>query len=377
MLVATQEGPVIVGIPKEIKPQENRVGAVPAGVGALVARGHTVLVQEGAGLGSGLPDAEYLAAGAQIVATAEELWARAEMVWKVKEPVPEEYPRIREGQVVYAYLHLAPDPTQTHALLDRGCVAIAFETIEEDGRLPALQPMSEVAGRLSVQMGARALERVNGGRGVLLGGVPGVPPAKVVVLGAGSVGRNAAWTAVGMGARVTVLDIDLQRLRWLDDTFHGRLETLYSTGHTIEAMVRRADLLVGGVLVPGARAPTLVPRSLVAQMKRGAAIVDVAVDQGGCIETIRPTTHADPMYVDEGVVHYGVTNMPGAVPRTSTFALQNATLPWALALADKGWRRACAEDGALARGLNVVHGRVVYPAVAEAHGLELADWRAV
>jgi alanine dehydrogenase len=366
---------VIVGIPKEIKPQENRVGAVPAGVSALTARGHTVLVERGAGAGSGLPDAEYATAGAELVDTAEELWGRADLVWKVKEPVAAEYPRIREGQVVYAYLHLAPDRTQTEALLARGCVAIAFETIEQDGRLPALQPMSEVAGRLSIQMGARALEKTHGGRGVLLGGVPGVPPGQVVVLGAGSVGRNAARMAMGLGARVTVLDIDQQRLRWLDDHHPGRIETLYSTAHTVEAAVRRADLLVGGVLVAGARAPTLVPRELVAQMKRGAAIVDVAIDQGGCIETIRPTTHAEPMYVDEGVVHYGVTNMPGAVPRTSTFALQNATLPWALALADKGWRRACEEDAALARGLNVVHGQVVYRAVAEAHGLPLARWR--
>jgi len=366
---------VIVGIPKEIKPQENRVGAVPAGVSALTGRGHTVLVQRGAGAGSGLSDDEYAGAGAELVDTAEELWARAELVWKVKEPIAAEYPRIRAGQVVYAYLHLAPDRAQTEALLERGCIAIAFETIEKNGQLPALQPMSEVAGRLSIQMGARALEKVHGGRGVLLGGVPGVPPGQVVVVGAGSVGRNATRMALGLGARVTVLDIDLQRLRWLDDHYSGRIETLYSTSHTIEAAVRRADLLVGGVLVAGARAPTLVPRSLVAEMKPGAAIVDVAIDQGGCIETIRPTTHADPMYVDEGVVHYGVTNMPGAVPRTSTFALQNATLRWALALADKGWRRACEEDPALARGLNVVGGQVVYGAVAEAHRLPLARWQ--
>ena len=365
---------MIVGIPQEIKPQENRVGAVPAGVSALVARGHTVLVQGGAGEGSGLTDAEYAAAGAELVDGADEVWGRAELVWKVKEPTPAEYPLIREGQVVYAYLHLAPDRPQTEALLASGCIAIAFETIEQGGRLPALQPMSEVAGRLSVQMGARALEKVSGGRGVLLGGVPGVPPGQVVVLGAGSVGRHATAMAVGLGSRVTVLDIDLQRLRWIDDHYPGRVETTYSTAHTIEAAVRQADLLVGGVLVAGARAPTLVPRSLVAQMKRGAAIVDVAVDQGGCVQTIRPTTHADPMYLEEGVVHYGVTNMPGAVPRTSTFALQNATLPWALALADKGWRQACRDDAALARGLNVVHGEVVYPAVAASHGMELRWW---
>lgn len=365
---------MIVGIPKEIKPQEHRVGAVPAGVRALVRRGHTVLVERGAGLGSGLHDEEYEAAGAEIVDTPDALWGRAEMVWKVKEPIAEEYPRIREGQIVYAYLHLAPDLPQTRALLDAGCIAIAFETIEADGRLPALQPMSEVAGRLAVQLGTRALERQNGGRGVLLGGVPGVPPAHVAVLGAGSVGRNAAWMAVGLGARVTVLDIDLQRLRWLDDTFHGRIETLFSTAHTVEAMARTADLLVGAVLVPGARAPTIVTREAVATMKRGAAVVDVAVDQGGCVETIRPTTHGEPTYIEEGVVHCGVTNLPGAVPRTSTFALQNATLPWALALADKGWRTACQEDAALAKGLNVAHGQVLYPAVAEAHGLPLGSW---
>lgn len=365
---------MIVGVPKEIKPQENRVGIVPSGVAALVRNGHTVLVQKGAGLGSGITDDEYVAAGARIAETAEEVWGSANMIWKVKEPIAPEYPLIRENQIIYAYLHLAPDPAQARALLDAGCVAIAFETMATDtGALPLLAPMSEVAGRLSIQVGARCLENYFGGGGVLLGGVPGVAPGKVVVLGGGSVGKNAARMAMGLGADVTVLDVNLDRLRWFDDTFGGRIRTLYSSPYTIEEEVTRADLVVGAVLLPGARAPRLVTRELVSRMKQGAAIVDVAIDQGGCVETIKITTHANPTYLVDGVVHYGVANMPGAVPRTSTFALQNATLPFAVRLANLGWEEAAAADPMLARGLNVVHGKVVHPAVAQALDLPLAE----
>lgn len=359
---------MIVGVPTEIKPQENRVAIVPAGVHALASRGHTVLVQAGAGLGSGLTDEELVESGAEISPDAEDLWSRADMIWKVKEPVAAEYPLMRPGQIIYAYLHLAPDRQQTQALMDAGVVAIAYETIERpDGSLPLLAPMSEVAGRLSVQAGARCLERFYGGRGVLLGGIPGVPPGRVVVIGGGSVGRNAAWMAVGLGAEVAVLDINLDRLRWFDDNFHGRIHTLYSSRLTIHEAVARADLVIGAVLVPGARAPSLVTRDDVAAMRPGAAIVDVAIDQGGCVETIRPTTHADPTFTVDEVVHYGVTNMPGAVPRTSTFGLHNATHPYAVMIADLGWEAALAKDPALALGLNVCRGKITHAAVAAAH----------
>ncbi len=366
---------MIVGVPREIKPQENRVSAVPAGVRTLVRRGHTVLVERGAGTGSGIADEEYAAAGAALVDGPEEVWERADLIWKVKEPIAPEYPRLREGQIVYTFLHLAPDRPQTDALLGAGVIGIAYETIETaDHRLPVLAPMSEVAGRLSVQAGAHCLERFQGGQGILLGGVPGVPPAKVTVIGGGVVGKNAAWTAVGMGARVTIIDIDLERLRWFDDNFHGRIQTLYSTAHTIEDHVQSCDLVIGAVLTAGARTPTLIPRAMVEGMKPGAALVDVAVDQGGCAETTRPTTHAEPTYRVGDVVHYCVANMPGAVPRTSTFALHNATLPYCLRLADLGWEAALAGDPALARGLNVCRGKVTCEAVAEAHGLPFSPW---
>ncbi|RME29082.1 MAG: alanine dehydrogenase [Deltaproteobacteria bacterium] len=360
---------MIIGIPKEIKPQENRVGCIPSNVRQLVEHGHTVLVEKDAGIGSGLTDQEYIEAGATIVDTADEVWGRADLIWKVKEPIAEEYPKIREGQILYTYLHLAPDLPQTRALMESGCIAFAYETVEVNGKLPLLQPMSEVAGRLSVQAGAHCLEKYQGGRGVLLGGVPGVPSGEVVVIGGGIVGKNAVAMAVGIGADVTILDINLDVLRWYDDSYHGRVNTLYSSQHNIEESLRKADLLIGAVLVPGAKAPHLVRREHLSLMKPGAAIVDVAVDQGGCVETTHATTHADPTYIVDGIVHYGVANMPGAVARTSTFALNNATLRYGLELADKGWERAIAENEALRKGLNVCKGRITYKAVAEAHGL--------
>ncbi|MCB9759370.1 MAG: alanine dehydrogenase [Alphaproteobacteria bacterium] len=366
---------MIVGVPTEIKPQENRVGLVPGGVKALVAAGHDVLVQQGAGNGSGLPDDEYIRAGAEIVPTAEEIYGRAALIWKVKEPLSAEYPLLRAGQILYTYLHLAPDPTQTAALLEAGVVGIAYETVElADGTLPLLTPMSEVAGRLSVQSGAWCLTRHQGGRGVLLGGVPGVEPGEVVVIGGGVVGLNAVKMAVGLGADVTVLDIDLDRLRWFDDLYSGRIKTLYSNGHNIERALGRADLVIGAVLVAGARAPKLITRDMLSLMKPGSAIVDVAVDQGGCVETTRPTTHAEPTYVVDGIVHYAVANMPGAVARTSTFALNNATIPYGLRIANLGWEAALRADPALARGLNVVGGEVTNPHVAHDLGLPYARW---
>jgi len=361
---------MLVGVPKEIKPQENRVGLIPAGVRQLVQNGHTVIVEQNAGSGSGIPDGEFIAAGAEIVSTAEEVWARSEMIWKVKEPIAPEYTRLREGQILYTYLHLAPDRPQTDALLNAGVVGIAYETVQDpDGSLPLLTPMSEVAGRLSVQAGARCLERVCGGRGVLLGGVPGVAPGNVVVIGGGIVGLNAIRMAMGMGADVTVLDINLHRLRWFDNTFQGRVKTLYSSTHNLEQSLGTADLVIGAVLVAGAKAPHLVTREHLSLMQPGAAIVDVAVDQGGCVETTHATTHADPIYDVDGIVHYAVANMPGAVARTSTFALNNATMRQGVAIANKGWKTAIAEDPTLKPGVNVVAGNVTYEAVAEAHGL--------
>ncbi len=360
---------MVIGIPKEIKPQENRVGCIPSNVRQLVEHGHTVLVEQNAGTGSGLTDEEYVDAGATMVATADEVWGQADLIWKVKEPISAEYGKIREGQILYTYLHLAPDLPQTQALLASGCIAFAYETVDVNGRLPLLQPMSEVAGRLSVQAGAHCLEKYQGGRGVLLGGVPGVPSGEVVVIGGGIVGKNAVAMAVGLGADVTILDINLDVLRWYDDSYRGRVNTLFSSQHNVEESLRKADLLVGAVLVPGAKAPHLVRREHLSLMKQGAAIVDVAVDQGGCVETTHATTHADPTYVVDGVVHYGVANMPGAVARTSTFALNNATLRYGLALADKGWEKAIADDRSLKLGLNVCKGQVTYKAVADAHGL--------
>lgn len=359
---------MIVGVPKEQKAGERRVALTPAGVRALTEGGHRVLVEAGAGAGSGIADEEYRRAGAS-PGPAEQVWGEAELILKVKEPLPAEWPRLRPGLVLFTYLHLAADPSLTRTLLDRKLIAIAYETVQRPDRsLPLLTPMSEVAGRLAVQVGAHYLERPAGGRGVLLSGVPGVPPANVVIIGGGTVGLNAAKVAVGMGADVALLDISVDRLRYVDDLFRGRVVTLHSNSFNVARAVQRADLLVGGVLIAGARAPRVVTEAMVREMKEGAVIVDVAVDQGGCVETIRPTTLADPVYTLHGVVHYAVTNMPALVPRTSTFALTNATLPYILALADKGPHRAALEDPALARGINAWEGAIVHPAVAGAMG---------
>jgi alanine dehydrogenase len=362
---------MIIGVPKEIKNNEFRVGMTPGGAAEFVAHGHTVLVQKAAGEGSSFPDAEYLRAGAELVETAEEVFARAEMIVKVKEPQASEIARLRPGQVLYTYLHLAPDLPQTEGLIGSGAVCIAYETVELPNRaLPLLAPMSEVAGRMAAQVGASYLQKPNGGRGVLMGGVPGVPPANVVVLGAGVVGINAAYIACGMGAQVSVLDVNLDRLRYIDELWGNRMRTVYSNRHNVEDAVYAADLVIGAVLLPGAKAPWLVTKDMLPSMKTGSVVVDVSVDQGGCIETTHPTTHADPTYVVEGVVHYGVANMPGAVPNTSTLALTNATLRYGLAIADKGWRQAILDDAALAKGVNVLDGKIVYAPVAEAHGME-------
>ena len=357
-----------VGVPKEIKDHEDRVGLVPSSVAELVHHGHEVLVERGAGMGAGLGDDQYTAAGARIVDGAEEVF-QSEMIVKVKEPLAVERKRLRRGQVLFTYLHLAPDRAQTEDLLKSGVTAIAYETVTSpSGTLPLLTPMSEVAGRLAPQVGAHYLERAAGGRGVLLGGVPGVPPAEVVVLGGGVSGTHAATIALGMGATVFVVDRSAEVLRRLAAQFPG-LRTIFSTRDALGAILRRADLLVGAVLVPGAAAPKLVTREMVASMKPNSVIVDIAIDQGGCCETSKPTSHSNPTYVEEGVIHYCVTNMPGAVARTSTFALNNATLPFALALADKGWRKAIADDAHLRNGLNVHEGKVTCRPVAEALGL--------
>ena len=362
---------MIVGVPTEIKPDENRLALVPAGAEALVRAGHEVLVQAEAGAGSGFADEDYEGVGAEIVGGADEVWERAELVVKVKEPVGPEHGRLRDGQTVFTYFHFAADQVLTEAVLGSGCTAIAYETVQlPGGELPLLTPMSEVAGRMAVQEGAKYLEKVSGGRGILLGGVPGVLPAEVTILGGGVVGTNAAKIAAGFGAHVTVMDVDLNRLRYLSDVMPANVELLHSNRHHILEQLERVDLLVGAVLLPGAKAPELVRREDLARVKEGAVVVDVAVDQGGCVETIHPTTHADPTYVVDGVVHYGVSNMPGAVPRTSTLALTNATFPYVLTLAGRGWREACRADLALARGVNVVDGRVTYAAVAEAFDLD-------
>jgi alanine dehydrogenase len=354
-----------IGVPKEIKDNESRVSLVPAGVRALVEHGHQVLVQDEAGAGSGIDNAEYEAAGAVIVADAAAVFRRADLIVKVKEPLAAETKRLRPGQVLFTYLHLAPAPELTHALMESGATAIAYETItDQEGGLPLLTPMSEVAGRMAIQVGAAYLQRPNGGRGVLLGGVPGVPPGDVIILGGGTVGINAAMMALGLGARVTVLDRFLPRLRYLDEIFGGRLTTVYSTQHYVEEAARRADLLIGAVLIPGASAPRLVTRAMVGRMKKGSVIVDVAVDQGGCIETTHPTTHSDPTYVVDGVIHYCVANMPGALPRTSTFALTNATLPYVLKIAGKGFHDAARDDATLRPGINVHAGKITCEAVA-------------
>ncbi|WP_114967075.1 alanine dehydrogenase [Alkalilacustris brevis] len=361
-----------IGSPREIKPQEFRVGLTPSAAREAVSHGHEVLIEAGAGMGAGFTDADYEAAGARILPDAKDIFAQAEMIVKVKEPQAGERKLLREGQVLFTYLHLAPDPEQTHGLIESGVTAIAYETVTDDrGGLPLLAPMSEVAGRLAPQMGAWTLQKANGGRGVLMGGVPGVRPANVVIIGGGVVGTAAARVAVGMGANVTVLDRSIPRMSYLDDIFQGRLTTQYSSQANLAELLPEADMVVGAVLIPGAAAPKLVTRAQLPQMKPGAAIVDVAIDQGGCFETSRPTTHADPIYEVDGVMHYCVANMPGAVARTSTIALGNATMPFMLALADKGWRQACEDDPNLLNGLNVHSGHLTYYAVGRALGIDV------
>ena len=358
-----------IGCPKEIKPQEYRVGLTPNAAREAASHGHEVLIETGAGDGAGFSDADYQAAGARILPDAAGVFDAAEMIVKVKEPQPVERAMLRAGQVLFTYLHLAPDPAQTDDLLASGATCIAYETVTDDrGGLPLLAPMSEVAGRLAPQMGAWALQKANGGRGVLMGGVPGVGPASVLVLGGGVVGTHAARIAAGMGADVTVLDRSLPRLRYLDDTFGGQFRNRYSTTGAVAELLAGADMVIGAVLIPGAAAPRLVSRAMLADMKPGAVLVDVAIDQGGCFETSRATTHDDPVYDVDGIRHYCVANMPGAVPRTSTIALGNATLPFVLALADKGWRQACKDDAHLAEGLNVQAGQLTNRAVGEALG---------
>jgi alanine dehydrogenase len=361
-----------IGCPKEVKNQEYRVGLTPAAVQEAVAAGHKVLVETGAGSGAGFPDAAYVAVGAAIAANAEEVFAGSEMIVKVKEPQPAERAMLREGQVLFTYLHLAPDPEQTRDLLASGVTAIAYETVtDRSGGLPLLAPMSEVAGRLAPQMGAWALQKANGGRGVLMGGVPGVAPARVAVIGGGVVGTHAARIAAGMGARVTVLDRSLPRLRYLDDVFGTLFATRYASKGNLDELVAEADMVIGAVLIPGAAAPKLVSRAQLSTMLPGAAVVDVAIDQGGCFETSHATTHDDPIYVVDGIVHYCVANMPGAVARTSTIALGNATMPFMLALANKGWKRACEEDEHLLAGLNTHAGHLTYAAVGAALGIDV------
>ncbi len=356
-----------IGCPKEIKPQEFRVGMTPDAAREAVGHGHEVLIEKNAGVGAGFADADYVAAGARIVDTAEEVFAQADMIVKVKEPQAIERKRLRKGQVLFTYLHLAPDPEQTRDLIDSGATCIAYETVTDArGGLPLLAPMSEVAGRLAPQVGAWTLQKANGGSGVLLGGVPGVAPANVVIIGGGVVGTAAARVAVGMGARVTVLDRSVPRLSYLDDIFHGKLVTQYSSAGALAELLPTADMVIGAVLIPGAAAPKLVSRAQLKSMKPGSALVDVAIDQGGCFETSRATTHQDPVYEVDGVMHYCVANMPGAVAHTSTQALGNATMPFMLALANKGWKQACRDDRHLLNGLNVHAGRLTYEAVGRA-----------
>lgn len=360
-----------IGVPQEIKEKEFRVGLVPAGVKVLCSHGHRVTVEKGAGLGSGIPDEEYVAAGARLAATAQQVWDSAEMIIKVKEPLEPEYSFLREGLILYTYLHLAPLPELTEVLLNAGVAAIAYETVqEENGFLPLLAPMSQVAGRMAVQVGAHFLEKEAGGSGVLLAGIPGVQPGHVTILGAGTVAVNSAQIAMGLGATTTILGRNLTRLSELDRLYHGRLTTLVCNQHSIEAELAKADVVIGGVLTPGGRAPRLISRSMLGLMKQGSVIVDVAIDQGGCTETSRPTYHSDPTYKEEGIIHYCVANMPGAVPRTSTFGLTNATLPYAVEMANLGLEEAARRNRALARGINVYQGRVTNGPVARSQGRE-------
>lgn len=361
---------MIIGVPKEIKSSENRVGLTPGGAMEFVKRGHEVYVQSNGGSGSGYEDQNYIEAGAKILGTIEEIYAIAEMIVKVKEPIASEYPLIKKDQLIFTYFHFASYEPLTMAMIERGAVCLAYETVKgKDGSLPLLVPMSEVAGRMSIQQGAKYLEKPMGGRGVLLGGVPGVQPAKVLVLGGGVVGTQAARMAAGLGADVTLMDVSLNRLRYLADVMPANVSTIFSSEFNIRKAITDHDLIVGAVLIPGAKAPNLISRDMLKEMRPGTVVVDVAVDQGGCIETCKPTTHDNPTYVVDGIVHYCVANMPGAVPYTSTIALTNATLPYALQLANKGWKQACNDNNELKEGLNIVHGKVVYKAVAEAFNL--------
>lgn len=362
---------MIIGIPKEIKNNENRVGATPAGVKEMVKHGHAVLVQHTAGEGSGFPDEQYAEAGAQILPSIEDVYASSEMIVKVKEPIAQEYPLVKDGQLLFTYFHFASDLALTEAMIKARGVCIAYETVTDKyGTLPLLTPMSEVAGRMSIQEGARFLEKPQGGKGILLGGVPGVKPAKVLILGGGTVGCNAALMAAGLGADVTMVDISLPVLRRIADVMPKNVKTMFSSAHNIETELPSTDLVIGSVLIPGAKAPHLVTKEMLRLLKPGTVLVDVAIDQGGCFETSHPTTHADPVYTIDGIVHYAVANIPGAVPYTSTLALTNATLPYALRLADKGWIDACRSDHGLAEGVNMVEGKITYESVAEAFGME-------
>ena len=360
-----------IGIPKEIKPQENRVAIQPGGVMTLVQQGHKVMVEKDAGLGSGFSDVEYVAAGAQIESDVDALWAAADMIMKVKEPIAEEYSRIKAGQILFTYFHFAADKTLTQAIIDSKCIAIAYETVEKvDRSLPLLIPMSEVAGRMATQEGAKFLEKAMGGRGVLMGGIPGVPSANTLVLGGGIVGVNAAKIAAGMGSNTTIMDINMPRLRYLDDVMPKNITTLFSSEANIRAMLPTVDLIIGAVLKPGAKAPHLITREMLSHMRPGTVLVDVAIDQGGCFETSKPTTHQDPVYFVDEILHYCVANMPGAVPYTSTLGLTNVTLPYAVALANKGWKQAVKDDAVLLKGVNIVEGTIVYEDVADAFSME-------
>jgi len=362
---------MIIGVPKEVKSHENRVALQPGGALQLIKNGHHVLIQKGAGNGTGFTDEMYSQAGADIVDDVEALWQRSEMIMKVKEPIAEEYPRMRDGQIIFTYFHFAADEALTKAVIDSGCIAIAYETVEKsDGSLPLLIPMSEVAGRMASQEGAVFLEKPKGGRGMLMGGIPGVQPAKVLVLGGGIVGVNAAKMAAGMGADTTIMDINMPKLRYLDDVMPKNVHTFFSTEANVRALLPSVDLIIGAVLKPGAKAPHLVTRDMLKEMRPGTVLVDVAIDQGGCFETSKPTTHKDPVFVVDDVVHYCVANMPGAVPYTSTLGLTNVTLPYAVNIANKGWKSALKDDPELLKGLNIANGTIVYQDVAEAFGLE-------
>ncbi|MEL7834325.1 alanine dehydrogenase [Fodinibius sp. Rm-B-1B1-1] len=362
---------MIIGVPKEIKTHENRVALLPGGVTRLKRNGHDVFIQKGAGKGSGFPDEQYEEAGAKIIDDVEALWDKAEMIMKVKEPIEEEYGRMKEGQIIFTYFHFAASEKLTEAVQESGAVAIAYETVEkEDGSLPLLIPMSEVAGRMASQEGAKYLEKPEGGLGILLGGIPGVKPANVLVIGGGIVGVNAAKIAAGMGANTTIMDIDMSRLRYLDDIMPRNIDTMFSSEANIRKMLPDVDMVIGAVLIPGAKAPSLITRDMLSDMQKGSVLVDVAIDQGGCFETSKATTHDEPIYEVDGVVHYCVANMPGAVPRTSTIGLTNVTLPYAVDIANKGWKEALKDDDELLKGLNVVDGDIVYKEVAEAFDME-------